>query len=275
MGFQRTYAHAIVFGPQSHGGIGAIDLRTEQGMMIINEVMRTNRSPGHGQDILRIFLRTFQHASGLSKPLLEYLNARAPHLEGHYYVYLRNFLAKHKIQLELACVKRPTPERAGDHFIMDRACSKTVEELSDASIRTINYCRCYLQVHQLSDICTADGNYILTSVLQGHRSEGQSASRLEEIIQDRPADSYWNVWRKFLHPLCHDKGKGKGNQLLHNLGHWKTTLQTSNRLWPHYYSISTNKLYQGYRKHKHNHKEYQFDEYGGSDDELFDYKVEQ
>ena len=211
MGFQRTYAHAIVFGPQSHGGIGGIDLRIEQGIMIINEVMRTIRSPGHGQDILRIFLRTFQHASGLSKPLLEYPNARAPHLEGHYYVYLRNFIATHKIQLEFACVKRPTPEREGDHFIMDRACAKTEEELSDASIRTINYCRCYLQVHQLSDICTADGNFILTSVLQGHRSEGQSASRLEEIIQERPADSYWNIWRKFLHPLCHDKGNGKGN----------------------------------------------------------------
>ena len=140
MGFNRTYAHAIVFGPQSHDGMGRIDLRTEQGIMIINEVMRTTRLREHGQDILRIFLRTFQHALGLTKPLLEYPNARAPHLEGHYYVCFRNFLAQHKIQLEFACVKRPTPERAGDHFIMDRACAKPAEELSDASIRTINYC---------------------------------------------------------------------------------------------------------------------------------------
>ena len=51
--------------------------------------MRTLRTPGYGQDILRIFLRTFQHASGLSQPLLEYPDLRAPHLEGHYYVYVK------------------------------------------------------------------------------------------------------------------------------------------------------------------------------------------
>ena len=72
MGFSRTYAQAIVFGPTTHGGIGSIDLRIEQGIMIVTEIMRTLRTPGHGQDILRIFLKTFQHVSGLSLPLLEY-----------------------------------------------------------------------------------------------------------------------------------------------------------------------------------------------------------
>ena len=144
--------------------------------MIINEVMRTIQTPGHSQDILQIFLRTFQHASGLSKPLLEYPNERAPHLEGHYYVYLRKFLAKHNIQLEFACVQRPTIELEGDHLFMDRACGKIEAGLNDASIQTINYCWSYLQVHRLSDICTADGNYILESELQGERSEGQHAN---------------------------------------------------------------------------------------------------
>ena len=47
---------------------------------------------------------------------------------------------------------------------MDRACKKTKAELDDAPIKTINYCRSYLQVHQLSDIYTADGGYILELV---------------------------------------------------------------------------------------------------------------
>ena len=97
MGFLRTYPQTIVFGPTTHGGLGSINLRIEQGIMIVTEILRTLRTPGHGQNILRIFLRTFQYASGLSLSLLEYPGQRAPHLEGYYYVHLRIFLAEHKL----------------------------------------------------------------------------------------------------------------------------------------------------------------------------------
>ena len=113
--------------------------------------------PGHRQDLLQIFLLTFQHTSGLSLPLLQYPEQRAPHLEGHYYVHLRKFLAEHKMQLECACVDRPKLEREHDSFLMDAVCAKSTEELSDAQARTINYCRNYFEVKRLSDICTADG----------------------------------------------------------------------------------------------------------------------
>ena len=103
IGFARTYAQSIVFGPRSHGGIGAIDLTIEQGITTIYEVMQTIQTPRHGQDLLQIFLKKFQHASGLFLPLLEYPVQRAPHLEGYYYVYLCNFLAKHGCQLEFPC----------------------------------------------------------------------------------------------------------------------------------------------------------------------------
>ena len=39
-GFSRTYAQAIVFGPTTHGRIGSIDLRIEQGIMIVTEIGR-------------------------------------------------------------------------------------------------------------------------------------------------------------------------------------------------------------------------------------------
>ena len=99
LGFVHTYAQSIVFGPRFHGGIGTIDLTIEQGIMIIYEVMRTIRTPGQGQELLRIFLRKFQHTSDLSLLLLEYPVKRAPHLKGYYYLYLQNFLAEHGCQL--------------------------------------------------------------------------------------------------------------------------------------------------------------------------------
>ena len=66
--------------------------------------------------------------------------------EGHYYVHLRKFLAEHKLQLECACVQRPNLERDHDLFLMDEVCAKTKEEVSDANVRIINYCRNYLEV---------------------------------------------------------------------------------------------------------------------------------
>ena len=68
------------------------------------------RTLGYGQDIRQIFLRTFQHASGLSEPLLEYPDQCAPYLEGHYDVYLRKFITEDKMQMEFACVNCPKLE---------------------------------------------------------------------------------------------------------------------------------------------------------------------
>ena len=49
----------------------------------------------------------------------------------------------------------------------------------------------------MSDMCTTDGHYILQSVMEGQRSGSQSQSRLEEIIQERPENKEWRVWRSF------------------------------------------------------------------------------
>ena len=72
MGFSRTYAHAMVFGPRSHGGIEGKDLRIEQGIQIIDNLMRTLRTPGNGQSMVNLFLITFQHVLGCQLPLLQY-----------------------------------------------------------------------------------------------------------------------------------------------------------------------------------------------------------
>ena len=48
MEFPYIYPQAVVFGPATHGGIGSINLQIEQGIMIITEIMRTLRIPGHG-----------------------------------------------------------------------------------------------------------------------------------------------------------------------------------------------------------------------------------
>ena len=93
MGFVRTYARSIVFGPKDYGGIGCLDMRIEAGLGAIETIVRHLRTPGHGQSIISAFLNKWQHVSGTSHPLLEYPDIRAPHLEGHFFTYVRRYCA--------------------------------------------------------------------------------------------------------------------------------------------------------------------------------------
>jgi hypothetical protein len=214
IGMARTHAHVLVFGPRSYGGIGCNDLRLEQGLEAVQNLIRQLRTPGYGKQLATIFLRTIQNASGLSLPLLQYPEIRAPHLEGHYYVHIRRFLAKHNANLEIECIPKATYERQGDEYIMDVVCSPTtanemerkhLKHYTDTEIRQIYYCKSYLQVKRISDLCTADGVFILPSIMKGERSVRQSASRLEDIKQDRPGEITWTIWRTFLQTICKEE----------------------------------------------------------------------
>jgi hypothetical protein len=214
IGLARTHAHVLVFGPRSYGGIGCNDLRIEQGLDAVQNLIRQLRIPGYGKQLATIFLRTFQNASGLSKQLLQYPMIRAPHLEGHHYVHIRIFLAKHRASLEIECIPEPTYERQGDKYIMDVVRSPTtatemdrnnLKQYTDAEIRQIDYCKSYLNVKRIPDLCTADGVFVLPSIAKGERSIRQCTSKLNEIIQDRPGGNPWIIWRRFLATICKNK----------------------------------------------------------------------
>jgi hypothetical protein len=100
MGIARTHVHTPVFGKRSYGGIGCNNLRIEQGLDAIQNLIRQLRTPGYRKQLATIFLRTFQNASGLSQPLLQYPAIRASHLEGHYYVHIGRFPAQNRASLE-------------------------------------------------------------------------------------------------------------------------------------------------------------------------------
>jgi hypothetical protein len=170
MGIVRTHAHALVFGPRSYGGIGCNDLRIEQELDAIQDLIRQLRTPGYGKQLATIFPRTFQNASGLSQPLLQYPDIRAPHLEGHYYVHIRRFLAQNRASLEIEYVPKPSYERQGDEYIMDVVCSPStaykldrnkLKYYKDTEIRQIYYCKSYLKVQRISNLCTADRDFLL------------------------------------------------------------------------------------------------------------------
>ena len=296
IGIIRTHPHSLVFGTRAYGGIGCSDLRIEQGLAAIENIVRQLRTPGYGKDIATVFLKWFQHSSGLSQPLLQYPKVRAPHLEGYYYSNMRRFLAKYSGSLEIDCVPRSKKERDGDEYIMDVICSPEdttslqqdqLLHYNDMEIRKLYWCKSYLQVKRISDLCTADGKFILPNVTKGERSIRQCSSRLGEINQHRPNEVTWGVWRKFLKSLCDlevnpmyimcSNGKEKAKQigirmrLRRPLGDWQVKANESERLWPFYYSHSNNILYRSFRKDWHKQGTFYFDCHQGNDEETFDF----
>ena len=55
-----------------------------------------------------------QNASGSSLSLLEKPKERAPHLEGHFYSYIRTYLAKYNMSLETHGIETAKPPREND-----------------------------------------------------------------------------------------------------------------------------------------------------------------
>ena len=135
MGFPRKYDRRVVFGPKIRGGLGCLDMRVEAGLGAIETIVRNLRTPGHGQSIINIFLRKWQHVSGMSRPLLQFPTIRAPHLEGHLYTYVRQYCAEHNISIEINGIGIQKPPRQGDACIMDIACSDL--KISDGDCRKI------------------------------------------------------------------------------------------------------------------------------------------
>jgi hypothetical protein len=48
IGLACTHAHVMVFGPRSYRGIGCNDLRIEQGLDAVQNLIRQIRTPGYG-----------------------------------------------------------------------------------------------------------------------------------------------------------------------------------------------------------------------------------
>ena len=151
------------------------DLCIEAHIGGIENIIRTLRTPGQGQEIVKRFLVTFQIASGLSKPIFQYPKLRAPHLEGHFYKHLRIFLAQNNISFDIAGIETATPPREFDRYIMDVATSNDAFE--DKEIKFIYYCKSFLQVQWVSDLCNADGTSVLPNIKEGHCSIVQSQSK--------------------------------------------------------------------------------------------------
>jgi hypothetical protein len=110
---------------------------------------------------------------------------------------------------------------------------------SNMDVRFINYCRLYLQVSELSDIATAEGDRVAVGIYAGVSPNSQGTSCLEYPYQERPGPRAWRAWRKFIRSVSNDVGV-----LRRHLGRWKFSQATLHRRWPFVFSPSLKLLLQ-------------------------------
>jgi hypothetical protein len=96
-------------------------------------------------------------------------------------------------------------------------------------ICTINYCRMFLQVVTISDLCLADGVSIDPAFLSGTPAPTSSTSKWLHINQGRPSEPCWQLWRHACSLWSHK------NQLHFPLGTWLLPGDRLRQSWPYYY----------------------------------------
>ena len=79
---------------------------------------------------------------------------------------------------------------------MEVACNDN--NIPDIDIKKFFYCKSYLQVKWISDICNIDGSEVLKLVKNGVQSIRKSSSYNEEVVQDQPGSKTWTIWQNFL-----------------------------------------------------------------------------
>jgi hypothetical protein len=107
---------------------------------------------------------------------------------------LREYLRHIGASLQLDSSYIPSLERVHDHHIMDVIIQSA--KFTPKEIKTLNYCRMYLQAVTLSDITNAAGNALDMHMLAGNVEHISSISTWHHFHQQRPYEEAWELWRE-------------------------------------------------------------------------------
>jgi len=234
LGLPQSLPNALVFAPQQLGGIGFSHLYTEQGIAASTMLLRTLRHHNDIDKTVRIYLRWYQHVTGVGFLVLEQPGDRITHVKETWLDELRYFLHSSAGSIILPNEPRPLLLREHDQYIMDVA----RQFLRGAQLKHVNAVRLYLQVERVSELATADGLRLPIALFrQGgpDRSNISSISTLLWPYATKPTGRILGTWRKLLRFLAPNK---TSRLLSQPLGQWFSSsmdAELSRREWRNVY----------------------------------------
>jgi hypothetical protein len=134
-----------------------------------------------------------------------------------------------KITVEVENQWLPRIARQHDVALMDLAISLSFNEFQ---LRSINTYRLFLQVTTLSDIVSANGEFIIPCIVEGYRDESRGTDLLWPNIP-RPPISFWRHWHQFLQHFVtgHRLTQPLGQWFDDPMNSWHRFLDSKNTLW--------------------------------------------
>ena len=130
-----------------------------------------------------------QLIAGIAKPIFEDTKI-LHHMEGKWFVSIREFLRSTKCQIKAVKGWLPQLERENDQCIMDVLKGETKDKADK-----INRCRIYLQATTLADISNPEGTHINTFAWGGNATTTQNKNPRESKHdwprQPRPGPKTW------------------------------------------------------------------------------------
>jgi hypothetical protein len=191
----------IVYASKRYGGLGILDLYSEQGLCQAQLMITHLRSESYLYNTILILLESFQITAGiLGSPVANLVPT--PYVDAPWIQSLRTFLQQINGQIHIPHLSVLKKLRKYDRAIMETALQ---ENLSKSELESINACRLFLQVTTFAEITNDRGDQLLSQVtskdLPNYKTpklRDISQSRLKWPPQHLPPVKAWRIWRRFL-----------------------------------------------------------------------------
>ena len=238
-GYNRNTKKAVLYGPSHLQGAGFFHLYDEQGYGQVAHFIKAWRTPHtHAGQMLRVAVSWAQYAAGTSWSIFRYTVPLLPHLESTWLASMRQYLKAVNGFLELDTPFIPTLQRRHDIFFMDAVLRSG--QFTPGAVKRINYCRLYLRVITLADICNANGTRITKAAYQGDSSAIINNSDWYHIHQVYPGSRAWAQWRRACRLFCNT---ATDLALKEPMEEWTVDRNHLRRQWPFWHVPGTNIVY--------------------------------
>lgn len=229
-GYNRHMPRAVVFAPITLGGLGLLDLYTEQGCSQILLLLSHLRAQSYLSTTMIIMLESYQVAAGMITPIFEDNANNNIHQPSSWIQSVRQFLYSINGKIIIPELKTINPLRQQDIAIMN---NPSIQYFTPTQLEAINACRIYLQVTTIAEISNDTGTHIIPAALSGLYDESNnpiiwqsSQSLLKWPYQLRPPIAAWKLWKRYLKQFTTNTATF---QLRSKLGPWNPTCGSQRR----------------------------------------------
>ena len=240
LGYNRHLPRAVVFGSSKFGCMNLKHLYIDQGIKHVTQFIKYLRNGGSIKRLITISLRWLHQIAGFSFCPLARPRSTYHHIEDRWYQTTLRFLFECNARIE-------TSEHIDIYCRDHDSCLMEDFMLTDhtpSELKQLNYCRLFLRVVTLSDICTAKGDTITRQCWEG--STPTNATQLWPR-QESPATKSWSVWRRFI-STCYLQNESSSRKtrrdlrLATPLGSWLPNHQ-QRHIRPYYINPTSRTIY--------------------------------